>query len=95
MQVVYGQRRVEFRELEADRGFQRLPEAVVAFGCGLPEDGVAFAFRDWKEFCKFAWQTPMAEKVARLAERRRKVRERKGENMTEVASRPASAALPG
>ena len=87
MKVVYGRKRTELAALETDPDFAVLPEAVVALGSGLPEKGLAFAFRDWKEFVKFAAKTDAGEKVASMDERRRKMRKRSGENLTGLAER--------
>lgn len=87
MKVVYGRKRVDFATLEADSDFKKLAEPVVALGSGLPEKGVAFAFRDWKELAKFAARTPAADKIAAMDERRRKLRKRSGEDTTALAAR--------
>ena len=87
MKVVYGRKRIELAALETDPDFTVLPEAVVALGSGLPEKGLAFAFRDWKEFVKFAAKTDAGEKVASMDERRRKMRKRSGEDLTGLAER--------
>lgn len=87
MKVVYGRKRLEFADLEADPDFKRLAEPVVALGSGLPEKGVAFAFPDWKEFVKFAARTEAAEKVTSMDERRRKLRRRSGGDTTAIAAR--------
>ena len=85
MKVVYGRRRVEFAALEADPDFGRLKEPVLAIGTELPEKGVAFAFPDWKAFVKFAARTQAGEKIAKMDERRRKLRNRRLEDATAIA----------
>ena len=87
MRVVYGRKRVELAALETDPGFKALPESVIALGSGLPEKGLAFAFSDWKEFVKFAAKTDVAEKIASMDERRRKLGKRIGEDNTGLAER--------
>jgi hypothetical protein len=87
MKVVFGRKRIEFATLEADADFQRLPEPAVMVGTGLPERGVAFAFRDWKELLKFSARTKAADKIAAIDERRRKLSRRNGEDMTGIAER--------
>jgi hypothetical protein len=87
MKVVYGRKRIELAALEADPEFQALPEPVVALGSGLPEKGLAFAFRDWKELVKFAQRTEAGEKIASMDERRRKLRRRSREDTTALAER--------
>ena len=57
MKVVFNKKRIYFTALDADADFKQLAEPVVALGPGLPESGVAFAFRDWKEFVTFAKRT--------------------------------------
>ena len=85
--MVYGRRRVEFAALEADADFRRLKEPVIALGTGLPEKVVAFAFPDWKAFVKFAARTQAGEKIAKMDERRRKLRNRRLEDTTAIAAR--------
>src|SRR5262245_20969958 len=87
MKVVYGRKRVDFKMLEVDPDFARLPEPVIALGSGLPEKNVAFAFRDWRELVKFAAKTQAAERIASMDERRRKLRKRSGEDTTSLAAR--------
>lgn len=87
MKVVYGRKRIELTALETDPDFRALPESVVALGSGLPEKGLAFAFRDWNEFVKFAAKTDAAENVDSMDERRRKIRKRSGEDTTGLAER--------
>jgi len=87
MKVVFGRKRIELAALETDPDFTALPEPVVALGSGLPEKALAFAFRDWKEFIKFAAKTEAAEKIAGMDERRRKLRKRSGEDTRGLAER--------
>ena len=87
MKVIFGRRRFDFATLEADTDFQRLREPVVMVGNGLPERGIAFAFRDWKELLKFSVRTNIADKIAAIDERRRKLSRRSGEDMTDIAQR--------
>jgi len=87
MKVVYERKRIDFATLEADPDFKRLAEPVIALGAGLPEKGVAFAFRDWKEFVKFASRTEAKDKIASMDERRRKLRKRSGEDTSAIAAR--------
>ena len=87
MRVVYGRKRLDFKALGSDPDFNRLAEPVVALGNGLPEKGVAFAFRDWKDFAKFAARTHAADKIASMDERRLKLRKRSSDDTTAIAAR--------
>jgi hypothetical protein len=87
MKVVFKKKRIDFATLEADADFKRLSEPVVAVGSGLPESGVAFAFRNWKEFAAFAKRTKAADQIAALDEQRRKLRRRSYEDTSAVAAR--------
>ena len=87
MKILFGRKRFDYAMLEADADFRRLKEPVVMLGSGLPERGVAFAFRDWKELLKFAARTKVADKIAAIDESRRKLSRRKDEDMTLISER--------
>jgi len=86
MKVVFNKKRIDFTALDADADFKQLAEPVVALGPGLPESGVAFAFRDWKEFVTFAKRTKAADQIASLDEQRRKLRKRSNEDSSTIAA---------
>jgi hypothetical protein len=87
MKVLLGKKRLELTDLVADPGFARLTDSVVALGTGLPERGVAFAFRNWTEFVQFAGRTKFGDAVVDMASRRRTLAKRSGGDLSAAIAR--------
>ena len=87
MKVIFNKKRLDLATVQVAADFKALKESVVAIGAGLPERGIAFAFKDWKELLRFSKSYAFAETIAEMDERRSKLSKRSGEDLTAIIAR--------